>query len=360
MFHRNITLEALTASFSSNRTITIDLNMVDPVSEIYLDIRGTNGTSFPTIGHPVQSVSNIEIVDGSDVLFSLDGLEAHALDIYHSGRFPRGNRTTYEALQENATIIGISFGRHLWDEQLAFDPKKFTNPQLKIAFDYDAGGMTYTAAKLKVIAALFDEKEISPIGFLSTKEIKNWTTTASAHEYTDLPTDHPYRKLLLQGRYNDNPPNWVFGNIKLSEDQDKKVIINNEFLELITGICSENARISESWIVSGNTGATHIHVTPTLDVVGAAAIHAIDSGNRAVALDGGDGGYMGYITQAIFSQEIIVTGWAPHATLAIPFGKQDIIEDWFDPKDIGNLKLDITDGVSDATSKIFAQQLRKY
>lgn len=360
MFYRNILLEALTAAFSDNRTITIDLNMADPVSEIYLDIRATNGASFPTVGPPLDTVTKIEIVDGSDVLFSLTGVEAEALDIYHSGQWPRGQRNTYEALQENTHIVAISFGRYLWDEVLAFDPKKFTNPQLKISFDYDAGGMTPTAAKLKVVAAMFDEKAITPIGFLMTKEVKNWTTVASAHEYTDLPTDYPYRKLLLQSRKNDNPPNWMLANIKLSSDQDKKVIIDNELLELVGGIARENCYVVENLIASENTGATHLHITPTMDVVVSGAPMSDEVGGKEAAFDGGDGGYMGYITETAFAQNIKASGMCPHATIAIPFGKQDVIEDWFDVAGIGSLKLDVTDGVSDGTTRLFIQQLRKY
>lgn len=360
MNHRNVTIEALSASLSSDQTVIIDLNMADPISELYIDIRGTNGTSFPTVGHPMETVTKIEIVDGSDVLFSLNGIEAHALDHYHSGQCPRGHRQTYEALQEMCTILAISFGRHLWDEQLAFDPKQFINPQLKITFDIDAGGMTPSAAKYKVIGALFDEKEITPQGFLTTKELKSWTSVASAHEYTDLPTDYPYRKLFVGGRLNDNPPNWCLSNIKLSTDNDKKVIIDHEFLELITQMCRENALVIESYVVSGNTGATHLHITPTLDVVAAAAIYGTDLGNYDCCLDGGDGGYMGYKTQSTFTQNILIRGWVPHGMLCIPFGKQQVIEDWFDPAGIGSLKLDITDGVSSCPTKLFIQQFRKY
>lgn len=361
MNYRNIVLEALTAAFSDNRTITIDLNMADPISEIYLDIRATNIDQFvSTVGAPLETVTKIEIVDGSDVLYSLTGLEAEALDIYHSGQYPRGQRSTYQNSQENTHIVAISFGRYLWDEILAFDPKKFINPQLKISFDYDAGGATPTAAKLKVIAALFDEKAITPQGFLMSKEIKSWTTVAAAHEYTDLPTDYVYRKLLLLGRYNDNPPNWVFGNIKLSQDQDKKVILNNELLELVSGIAKENAYVNENIIVSGSAAAAHFHVTPTMDVVVSGAPMGVETGGKEASFDGGDGGYVGYITEAAYAQNVKVSGMCPHGCIAIPFGKQDIIEDWFDPSGIGSLILDVTDGVSSATSRLFIQQFRKY
>lgn len=361
MFYRNIVLEGLTAAFSDNRTITIDLNMADPISEIYLDIRATNRVQWAeTVGAPLETVTKIEIVDGSDVLYSLTGLEAEALDIYHSGQYPRGQRNTYENSQENTHIVAISFGRYLWDEILAFDPKKFTNPQLKISFDYDAGGATPTAAKLKVIAALFDEKAITPAGFLSSKEIKSWTTVSGSHEYTELPTDHPYRKLLLLSRLNDYPPNWLIGNIKLSQDQDKKVVLNNELLELVSGIAKENAYVNEDLIVSGSLAAAHFHVTPTMNVVVAGAPMGVETGGKEAAFDGGDGGYVGYITEENYAQNVKASGMCPHGCIAIPFGKQDIIEDWFDPEGIGSLMLDVTDGEAGSTTRVFIQQYRKY
>lgn len=361
MYYRNVTLLGLSAAFSEDKTFTIDLDMSDPVSEIYLDIRATNHASaFPTVGAPLETVTKIEIIDGSDVLYSLDGIEAEALDYYHSGQCPRGQRNTYEFLQENTHLVALSFGRWLWDELLAFDPKKFNNPQLKVTFDYDAGGLTPTAAKLKVTAALFDEKVISPVGFLMTKEIKRWTTVASAHVYTDLPTDHPYRRLFLQSRKADNPPNWMLSRIKLSSDQDKKVIFDNELLELCSGIARENAYVVESLIASGSIAATHLHITPTMDVVGVCSCMFSEVGGSEGAIHGGDGGYAGYITEIAWPQNITVSGMLPHATLGIPFGDQKIIEDWFAVSNIGSLKLDVTDGVSDGTTKLFIQQLRRY
>jgi len=361
MKYRSVTLLALTAQFADNRTITIDLDMADPISEIYLDVRAKNNGGFPTVGPPLDTVTKIEIVDGSDVLYSLDGIEAEALDIYHSGQWPRGQRNTYEAAQENTHVVAISFGRWLWDEVLAFDPQHFSNPQLRVTFDYDAGGKTPNYAKLKVIAAMFDEKAISPSGFLMTKEIKRWSHAAVGHEYTDLPTDYPYRKLFLQSRYNDNPPNWIFAHIKLSSDQDKKVIIDNELLELVSGIAKENAYVYESMTASPSGGATHIHVTPTMDVIATAAQLVVDEAPAwACAVAGGDGGYLDYYTSIMHPANLRVSGMCPHGTIAIPFGLQNEIDDWFDVAPIGNLKLDVTSGVITAVQKCFIQQYRPY
>ena len=56
----------------------------------------------------------------------------------------------------------------------------------------------------------------------------------------------------------------------------------------------------------------------------------------------------------------IVGGFAPHAVLCIPFGDQMDTGDWYDVEKIGSLKLDITDGQTTTTSKIFLQQLKRY
>lgn len=359
MKYRFLELSAL-ETIAADGTKTIDLDMADPISEIVLDTRVTNtGGGADTTEHPMATVTNVEIIDGSDVLFSLDGLEMHALDIYHSGIHPRGGWYRYQAGDYDQQTA-ISFGRHLWDPLLAFDPKKFRNPQLRITFDIDAGGMAPSQCKLSVLAALFDEKVISPIGFLMSKEIKRWTTDASAHEYTDLPTDYPYRKLLLQARYADYPPHWVLNNIKLSEDQDKKIVVNNEFRDLMFGIGRENAYVHEKWTVIGTAGGRIYHVTPTMDVMGTAATWAGSILGGDMGVYNGDGGKLQVWTGGEANIQIIVDGWAPHGTLQIPFGLQNEIEDWYDVSKIGSLKLDITDGVDSATSKIFLQQLRRY
>lgn len=344
----------------SDETVVINLNMADPISEIILDTRVTNGVGASSTNHPIASVTKVEIVDGSDVLFSLDGFEFEALDIYHSGKHPRGGWYHYLNGISTDRQTAISFGRWPWDELLAFDPKKFTNPQLKISFDYDAGGTAASKCELSVLAAMFDEKVIEPTGFLMTKEIKTWTTVAAQHEYTDLPTDYPYRKLLLQSRYAENPPHWMFANIKLSEDQDKKVVVNNEFRDLLFGIGRENAFITELWNNQARANLDAIHVTPTMDVMAAGNGWESAIATADLATYNGDGGYLQYIASGVGNAVFNVSGWAPHGTLQIPFGMQGIIEDWYDVTKVGSLRLDVTDGVSDGTSKIFIQQLRSY
>lgn len=360
MNHRIIELLGL-RDIDADGTITIDLDMADCISEILLDTRVTNGAEANATAHWLASVTKVEIVDGSDVLFSLDGYEMEALDIYHSGKFPRAIWPNYFSLQSSERLTAISFGRFLWDEILALDPSKFTNPQLKITFDIDAGGMTPSKCELSVLAAVFDDKKISPTGFLTTKEVKKWTTVDGDHEYTDLPTDYVYRKLLIQCRFPGYGPDEMFDNIKLSEDQDKKVVFNGEFSDLMFLIGRENALVEE-WLGVPVHATTQrpVYITPTMEV---SLIGTEWDGTRhggELACWSGKGGRMYTLCTQAANYNIHVSGYAPHGTLAIPFGLQHVIEDWYNVKEIGSLKLDVTDGQDSGTAKIFIQQHRPY
>ena len=359
MNYRYVELQGLT-TLADGVITTLDLDMADPVSELILDLQVTQGAGGDSTEHNILCFPKIEIVDGSDVLFSLDGPELQALDIYHSGIHPRGGWFNYLGTTESDAQVAISFGRHLWDAELALDPKQFHNPQMKITFDADAGGMNVSAGKLSVLAAMFDEKMITPRGFLMTKEVKRWTTVAAAHVYTELPRDYPYRKLLLQSRLTDKPPHWCFGNIKLATDQDKKVIFNGEFRDLMFGPARENAFISENITAGGAAAKKIAHCTPTMDVMGVGTQWRNDTDGGDVACYNGDGGQYEFFCELAQNTVHHVKGWAPHGTIALPMGKQDDIEDWANFDGVGNIKLDITDGIADATSKVFIQQYRPY
>lgn len=359
MKHRFLEVYGLSAALSADTVIQIDLDMVDPISQLIIDGRVANGASGDSTAPPVAFLTKIEIVDGSDVLFSLDGYETQALDIYDSGIHPRGG--WYNYIQTPTDFqIAISFGRYLWDEELAFDPTKFKNPKLNLSIDYNAGGRSPASVQVSVLAALFDEKIISPSGFLMTKEHKSWKKTAAGHEYTDMPLDFPYRKLFLQGRYDSIPPHWVFANIKLSTDQDKKVVLNGEFRDLMFGIGRENAYIREAWVIGVGATQTVSHVIPTMDVFSVASAWEVTDLAKDISCYDGDGGHLETIAEVAANAQVHVAGWAPHGTLCIPFGKPGVIEDWFDLANVGSLKLDVTSGNGDATQKLFIQQYRTY
>jgi len=209
---------------STAATKTIDINLTNPISKIVVQFKGTNNGATPT-AHGAKMVSKIELVDGSDVLYSCSGIESQAVTYYGEGRMPfMVNEYRNDVM--NIQTFEIPFGRWLWDEKLALDPSRFKNLQLKITHNKASGGSSPDAGTLSVFAYVFDEKRITPIGFLMTKELYSYTLTSSAHEYIDLPTDYPYRLLIVQSLAAGKQPWEQYNKIKLSIDHDRYVPIN--------------------------------------------------------------------------------------------------------------------------------------
>jgi len=362
MNYRLSTLLADT-SYSADKTEIIDIDVIDPISQIIMELSANITDDTAITAHVMECITKIELIDGSDVLFSLTGKEAEAADWYCNHNF-NSPWNIYMGWGETERQIRLNFGRYLLDPVLAFDPKKFRNPQLKISLDINAGGAVPTTNKLRVWAVLFDEKKVTPVGFLMHKEIKNYVMTASGHEYTDLPRDYPYRKLFIRQQEAGTEPGQNISNIKLSEDQDKRIIVNHLPEDILRTIAMISPPIWEYIHARVATSQTSIYCTPTTRVYAVATELGDTSGAGAIATTMGDGGLIKAIaaTAQKYAQ-LFVTGYLPHGVYEIPFGLQDQIEDWYDVTKVGSLKLDIT-GASGLggteTAQVFLQQLRKY
>lgn len=341
---------------NSAATKTIDLRIADPISRITVQMKGMNNGSDPT-AHPAKMISKIEVVDGSDVLFGLSGLEAQALNFYDKGYMPHTVLNYQNDVYAIATF-DIDFGRFLYDPVLALDPTKFTNPQLKITHNLALGGSVPDAALLSVHAHLFDQKAVTPTGFLMSKEQYSYTLEAGAKEQVDLATDYPYRKIILQSLADTLQPWEQFNKIKLSEDSDRKVIINDEKV-------SDLLKLLQMWppfteqiraAVTAETellycAASYEKAVSILGVSGVATAYLNDTYGSSVSVTDAVGGTI----------ELIINGRAPHGSLCIPFGLQNEIADWYKVAEIGSLRKTITAGSSASGScEIITQQERPY
>lgn len=340
-------------------TKILDINLIEPITAFSIQFRGTNNGSTPT-ATPAKMVSKVELVDGSDVLASLSGIEIEALEVFDTGRLAYSERNFIDN-NIAITVLELRFGRWLWDEVLALDPKKFSNLQLKITHNKANGGSAPDAGALSVLAHVFDEKTISPIGFLMNKEHYTYTLSDSAREYIDLPTDHPVRKLIIQSLSADKQPWEQYNKIKLHSDETKKVIINDmRTSDLIR--CYANdvnpyfiETIRAAWTTSGV--ATYLMATFDTKISGAGIL-------GAASYYQGDHSYGGDVdikASAATEGDLIVSGKCPHGAFCIPLGKQEVIEDWFDVTKLGSWKLEIVAGSSvGSTCEVVLQQLRKY
>lgn len=363
MKYRLATLLERTA-YAADKTEIIDIDVSDPMTQIQVVYECLGASTATFQGHPALCVTKIELVDGSDVLFSLSGKEAQALDFYHNKKVPPNLLYYLEGIYAEQ-IFNLNFGRFLYDTRLALDPMKFKNLQLKISVDINGGGRSSAAGYLSVLAHLFDEKVIAPEGFLMAKEIKTYTLAAASHEYTDLPVDYPYRKLLLKAQAYGYYPDVEIDTIKLSQDVDKKIPFNQTMRQIIRAIQAQTPPWIEHMHIScpAAGGSVNYH-TPTYEVGFALTPWDVPaSATTTLAADYGDGGRGRFSsTSTIGNIQAIIRGWLPHGAVEIPFGLQDEIDDWFDPSAIKNLKLDVKGGASlgAGTAEIFLQQFRRY
>jgi hypothetical protein len=260
--------------------------------------------------------------------------------------------------------LHVSFGRFLFDPVLALDPKKFDNLQLKISLDIDAGGMNTSQVIMSIFARLFDEKEVAPVGFLMNKEIKDYSLGAGTHEYTDMATDYPYRKLLLRIQKYGTGLEHCFGDIKLSEDNDKRIPMNHKIEELLHMITGGTQPYREWLLTNADTDGRYIFNTPAYwPAFSAAAWTPAVPSHQASVYEGDGGRAVVYKETDAQNIQVMCMGWCPHGVIEIPFGMQDVIEDWYSMAKVGDLRLDVKSGsgmTAAESCQVFTQQLRLY
>jgi len=340
-------------------TKIIDINIQDIISRITINFFTTNvGTTMAA--HPAANISKIEIVDGSDVLFSLTGAQAQALNFYdRDGKIPYTSLRTYASGQR--AIFGIDFGRFLFDPVLAFDPKKFVNPQLKITFNEANAESTTTTNTCEVLAYIFDEFVPAPAGFFMVKNIYSYSVGTTGYEYIDLPTDHIMQQIYAQAFKAPYGPTSILDEFKLSEDNDKRVPIDLtcDELERIAfetwGFVKEHAKLNAA------AGVANFYGMPTNSGFANGSTEGGDDGFSVFSQGGGQ--FACIMTVGTYRGRAQLIGTCPHGVLPIlPKPGPDIV-DWYDVKKLGSLKLRLKDSAPAAdtyTGEVIIKQYRPY
>jgi len=351
-------------------TVTIDINITDPISELLVMLKARNDTTAGQENKnspPSRCLSRVEPVDGSDVLFGLTGPEAFALAYYDRGKFPYADLTTIEGEYQEQTFP-IYFGRYRWDKQLAFDPNRFRNPQLKVTWNLaavnavGANGYVSGSGRLTVIARVM-EGAPSPTGFLMNKEHYSWTTASSGDETIDLPVDHPYRKLLMRAYLIGYLPGQLISDVKLSVDQDKYIPFDMDtyewrhLIEVEYGLAQLNQRVSFDY---GDFVETYLGGYAYVD---AQPFHV----DRVISTEVGFGGRCQLRARDLTGTDqddvhayLKVKGSEPEHMLCYNFGVQDLPEDWFPAPSYRSIRFIATQATANAAGAVVLQQYRKY
>lgn len=344
-------------SFTADGTETIDINISDVISFINIQYGSVCADSVND-NTPMDGITKIEVIDGSDVLYSLDGVEGEALDWYDRGGRSETQWNMYLNGNTLNRSLNINFGRFKYDPLYALDPKGFHNLQLRITQDISKGGCSPATTYLTVNAGIFDEKSVSPVGFFTTKEIKQYTMASTVHDYTELPIDYPYRNLYFRAVLAGTEPVQCLTNLKLSEDNDKRIPFDLGQEELARQIQGNYPSVEELVFSVCQTSQTAIYCMPTTGVVAQVASWAAAVAELNVGAYDGDGGRL-YLDAATASGnvQVLIKGSIPHCVFELPFVADKMDQDFYNIQNLGSLRLDITGGAA-AQGHIFAQQVR--
>jgi len=340
-------------------TKTIDINIKDIISRISIMFQATN-VADAMGAHPAANVSKIELVDGSDVLFSLNGHQAQAVNFYDRDIQPYSYIDNIIGHKQSA-VFSLDFGRFLYDQAIAFDPTKFTNPQLKITWDEDACEVDAVVNACSIKAHIFDELVPTPPGFFMTKEVYSYTVAETGYEYIDLPTDHIIQQIFLRSQLAENEFTTILDEIRLSEDNDKRVPIDLTIQEILREVIEQWGYILEHAYLHGSVDAEAFYSMATsIGHAVTAPYGAID----ASTIYTHDGGKFQYInTTATTNQKALIYGVLPHATMPIlPKPGKEIV-DWWDVTKLGSLRLRIKDSAPSGTTpsaQVVTKQYRPY
>jgi len=339
---------------------TINLNVSDPISRINIRYKVTR-VGYVMGCHPAGDITKIELVEGSEVLHSLTGYENQALCIYDR-KVPTMVHGQHYAGNAEESEYGIDFGRFLWDTEYAFLPTRFKNPQLKVSYNSQLCDPAGTSPALEVIADLFDEKQVSPRGFLMAQEIFNSACPAeNAYDYVDLPTDHSIRQMIIRAFHDGHEPWDSVKAVRLSEDNDKRVPLEWLIEEYHRVMKGQTPIVEENCIGLSDADGNVFYITPsdyycTILATGNAV------GDPPWAEMATPGGKVTLKSTAQNSFKGIARGYLPNHCVRFPFGLQNDPSDWYKVGNLGGCRLRIQGGSSGISGavQVVLQQERLY
>jgi len=347
-------------------TKKVDLRLDVPIQSLRVIYKQTpSGADYDD--HPIyKDVDKIEVVDGSEVIFSLNGRQCLGLNFYERGRLPDAKICNKNGV-ENFQVFEINFARDERDDELGFDPRRYRNPVLQLTHTFETGTGKWTAngTKLTVIARVLDVQSASPRGVLMTKEIYSYTMGTSGEHTIELPRDYPYRLLGIQTLLSGNTFEENVSNVKLTCDMDRFVPFNyraEDFIRIIKEkfgigieILSQNKKDNEV-IYSQFQNVLNAHVRPSNDL-NIANVESIDAEKitlQVLKLTTSPSIAKANTDQLIYGQ---AQGIEPHGLVAWNFGTMQDMNSWFDPRNYQTVQLKLTQSAA-AECAIILQQLK--
>jgi len=342
-------------------TKTFDIKVKDPLTALIIRFKAANGAAQVPDFQPEEAITKVELTDGGQVYWALNGPMAVAASVYGLDRWPR---QWYDERANNNQRINfpIMFGRYIGDEQYAFTPTRLVNPQLKITW---ADTALFLDDSLTIgLTAQVMEGLSAPPSMLAWKEVESWTTASSGEHKVELPTDYTIRALMMRPYVVSNLWGNIWTNFKLDCDMGKFIPFDLEDHELGDILRQEFGpyQVGMHHVLTHNE-TTQLPMGEVIQVAGG----AVGTPYAITLYTAGAWGYMiPYLIDVAgaFGTDVpiedLVTGFYPHWSLLWPFGKWMDPATWFSPKreGYGAVDLKLTEGVASADGRVAVQQIR--
>lgn len=349
-------------------TLTENINIADPISAIHFRFQGTNGTTSNKGNWLSDVITKIEIMDGSNVLFSMPLNRLEALTFLRTGKTPPMFPSEWASGAQREEVM-LLFGRHLWDQEFAFDAKRYANPQLKVTTNIAAvRAASATTAfatgtlKASIVYKVMENMASRPSRFLSAKEIKAWTSGTSGEVRVDLLRDRITRMLLVRAYVQGSDIDEVHTNAKLTVDSDKYLMFNRYLKEYDAEMLQQFGRsvLKHDFFESHQDKVRLCHnkepdcrafyqslTTPI--ILGIDYQWSSEAKFNMFTHDGSGQTTDGKCT-------MVEEGHALHATWPVLFGTLGDPESWLNPIDFGKWELVLTEAVA-ATCSVDQEQI---
>lgn len=342
------------------------INIVDPIPDLYFKFTARNSTIDNVRNYLFDVVNEIEVIDGSDVLFSLNPREILAMNAYHYKESLHWGITEMANAYQKC-VFKIPFGLGRYDPSLGFDPSKFKNPQIRFSWDLENERAVGTHAfvddslYVDIIATVAERYPARPAGFLMHKHIHEWETAATGVHRVEMPVDYPHRTVFMGVKENTSCPWSILSKAKYNVDQEKYVPFNwwtddwSFWLKEFYGMWHQGM---DFWL----SGATGLYRHLFLEDNKAFATLPKNKG-ADIWWSQGTGCKIYWSSDTAFAYQGIHVkhdGTLPFSTWAYPFGDPGDLEEWLQVRDIGKIYFEITQAVADQTARVALTQYRNY
>jgi len=367
MMYRKAYLESRRVLADSGE-VTVDVTVRDPVTALWVEVRATNGSTNNQANTVAQNVSAIEVIDGSNVLYSMSGEEAVAWSAYYAGRMP------LQLIDENPSTVQdlsicIPWGRFLGDTTYALDPSRFTNLQVRVKWNLasvtamGATGFESGTGQLTVVAEVM-EGAPTPVAYLMAKEHYTSAGASSGVDYVDLPRDHSYAWLLLRAYKAATAINGVISQVKLNADASKVIPFDLRMTDLLRDMGRGRGRFTYRHSfheTNGDTLYTLLKFSETVGLVPCDVNDCVAGYNHVGYGSGGLRLYTAGVAETVDRRILAqVGGWCPYGVVGIPFGDGFTPGDFFPVDAFGSVRLELTQAAAPATIAVCLVQARSY